>query len=61
MTTVIQRTTLATALYDYIREREKVERSWGYTGDSAYVASLRSFVEALRTNQPVEIVGVCDE
>ena len=55
----IQRSTLASALYDHIREQEKREREMGYTGDSGHLAAVREFVQALRNNEHVEVRGEC--
>lgn len=55
----IQRSTLASTLYEYVRDREKREHELGYNRDSAHLAALREFLDALRNNEHVEIRGEC--
>lgn len=56
----IQRSTLASALYEYIRIREKQEKEHGYTSDSGYLRALREFAEGVRNNEWVSIEGACE-
>lgn len=56
----IQRSTLASALYEYIRIREKQEKEHRYTRDSGYLHALREFAEGVRNNELVSVEGVCE-
>lgn len=54
----VQRSVLASALYQQIAAQERYERNTlQYTRDSSGLATLRDVLEGLKTGQQIEVVG----
>lgn len=49
------RSNLASALHVAIEERRKVEKQYGYTGDSGFVAGLVQILDAINRGEQVVI------
>jgi hypothetical protein len=51
----VHRETLVLILYDAISEREKLEASWGYSLDSAYLGTLRAMLKTVKDGGEIRI------
>jgi hypothetical protein len=56
----IQRMTLAVALHEWIKDRERIEREqWKYTMDSGQLAAIRELLRGVQAGEIVSLEGEC--
>jgi len=52
----VHQSNLTAALWIAIQERERVEKSQGYTGDSGFTAGLRETLKHVQTGGQINII-----
>lgn len=56
----IQRMTLAVALHEWIKDRERIEREqWKYFADSGQLAAIRELLRGLQEGEIISLQGEC--
>jgi hypothetical protein len=56
----VQRMSLAVALHEWIKYRERIERDeWKYFTDSGQLASMRELLRGIQAGEIVDLVGDC--